>query len=95
MVASIRIAAASPTPNCLKIIACSVPKIAKTPTITIAALVTTPAVVLIPWAIASSVRHTPVVGLADAAEDEHVVVHREPEEDHEEQESEGRGRCRP
>ena len=55
IVASIRIAAASPTPNCLKIIACSAPKMQKTPTITIAALDTTPAVVLIPWAMASSV----------------------------------------
>jgi hypothetical protein len=52
MVASIRIAGARPTPNCLKIIACRAAKIAKTPTITIAALVTTPAVVLIPWATA-------------------------------------------
>ena len=55
MVASIRIAAARPTPNCFRIIACSVAKIAKTPTMTIAALVTTPAVVLIPCEIASSV----------------------------------------
>ena len=55
MVASIRIAAASPTPNCLKISIESVAKTAKTQTITIAALVTTPAVVLIPWAIAWSV----------------------------------------
>ena len=52
MMASIRIAAARPTPNYLKIIACRAAKIGKTPTITIAALVTTPAVVLIPWATA-------------------------------------------
>ena len=53
-VASIRIAAASPTPNCLKISIERVAKIEKTATITIAALVTTPAVDLIPCAIASS-----------------------------------------
>ena len=52
MVASIRIAAASPTPICLKIMNESTPKIEKTQTITIAALVITPAVVLIPCAIA-------------------------------------------
>ena len=40
-VASIRIADARPTPNCLKIIICNVAKIANTPTMTIAALVTT------------------------------------------------------
>ena len=55
IVASIRIAAASPTPNCLKNSIESVPKTAKTQTMTIAALVTTPAVDLIPCAIASSV----------------------------------------
>ena len=48
IVASMRTATARPTPNCLKIIACSVPKIEKTATITIAALVTTPAVDLTP-----------------------------------------------
>jgi hypothetical protein len=55
MVASIRIAAASPTPNCLKISIESVAKTEKTQTITIAALVTTPAVVLIPCVTACSV----------------------------------------
>ena len=55
IVASIRTAAASPTPNCFSSIACSVAKIANTPTITNAALVTTPAVDLIPCATASSV----------------------------------------
>ncbi len=54
IVASIRIAAARPTPNCFSISIESVAKMAKTPTITIAALVTTEAVVLIPWLIASS-----------------------------------------
>ena len=42
MVASIRIAAAKPTPNCLKISIESIAKIEKTQTITIAALVITP-----------------------------------------------------
>src|SRR6266545_7302517 len=55
IVASIRIAVASPTPNCLKNSIESVAKIAKTLTMMIAALVTTPAVDLIPCAIASSV----------------------------------------
>ena len=55
MVASIRIAAASPTPNCLKNGIESAPNTANTQTITIAALVTTPAVLLIPWATASSI----------------------------------------
>ena len=54
MVASIRIAAARPTPNCLNISIESVAKIEKTANMTIAALVTTPAVDLIPSAIASS-----------------------------------------
>ena len=55
IVASIRIAAASPTPNCLKISIESVAKTEKTQTITIAALVTTPAVDRIPCETASSV----------------------------------------
>src|SRR5262249_26966108 len=54
-VASIRTAVASPTPNCFIMISDSVPKIENTNTITTAALVTTPAVGLIPWATASSV----------------------------------------
>ena len=55
MVASSRTATASPTPNCLKNIIESVAKTANTNTITIAALVTTPAVERIPYATASSV----------------------------------------
>src|SRR5215204_7374477 len=55
MVASIRTAAASPTPIILKSSALSVAKIANTNTITTAALVTVPAVLLIPCATASSV----------------------------------------
>src|SRR5689334_21791386 len=48
IVASIRTAVARPTPNCFRNMNCSVPKIEKTPNITSAALVTTPAVDLIP-----------------------------------------------
>src|SRR5262249_49935005 len=48
MVASISTAAARPTPACLTSSAVSVPKIENTPTITSAALVTTPAVRVIP-----------------------------------------------
>src|ERR671935_523001 len=55
IVASIRIATASPTPNCLNIKIDSVPKTENTPTMTTAALVTTPAVDLIPTEIASSI----------------------------------------
>ena len=54
-VASISIAPARPTRICLNSIIDSVPKIENTSTITTAALVITPAVDLIPWAIASSV----------------------------------------
>ena len=50
-----RTATASPMPSCLKISSDRVAKIAKTEIITAAALVTTPAVVLIPWVTASSV----------------------------------------
>ena len=85
IVASSRIAVASPTPNILKNSIESVPKIAKTQTITIAALVTTPAVDLIPCAIASLGAGAAVERLADPADDEDVVVHREPEQDHEQQ----------
>src|SRR5919106_1010030 len=54
IVASIRTAAASPTPNCLNPSKDSAPKTEKTATMTTAALVTTPAVDLIPCATASS-----------------------------------------
>jgi hypothetical protein len=54
-VASIRIAAASPTPICLKSMKLRVAKIENTATITIAALVTVPAVEPMPRSIAFSV----------------------------------------
>ena len=94
MVASIRIAAASPTPNCLKNGIESVAKIANTQTMTIAALVTTPAVDLIPCATASSMLRAAVERLADAADDEDVVVHREAEQDHEQEQRHDRPRSR-
>ena len=53
IVASIRIAAASPTPSCFISNVDSVPKMANTPTITTAALVTTPADRVMPLATAS------------------------------------------
>src|SRR4029079_9973556 len=54
IVASIRIATDTPTPTCLKNSIERVAKIENTSTITIAALVTTPAVRLMPFEIASS-----------------------------------------
>jgi len=54
-VASMRTAAARPTPICFMSSDDIVPKIENTPTITMAALVTTPAVLLIPCDTASSV----------------------------------------
>ena len=56
MVASMRTAAARPTPISFMSIRLSVAKIENTATITIAALVTTPAVLLDAVATASSVR---------------------------------------
>ena len=85
IVASMRIAAARPTPIILKSSIPSVAKIENTATITIAALVTTPAVALIPCGDRVVGAHAAVVGLADAAEDQHVVVHREAEQDHEQE----------
>ena len=58
-VASIRIATASPTPICLNSSIDSVAKIENTATMTAAALVTTPAVLLIPCATAWSDRMPP------------------------------------
>ena len=85
IVASIRIAVASPTPNCLNISIESVAKIENTATITTAALVTTPAVR--PDALRDRLVHrrAPVEQLADPPEHEDVVVHRQAEQDHEEQ----------
>ena len=57
----------------------------KTATMMIAALVTVPAVRVIASRIASSVDGAGVVELLDPAEDEDVVVHREAEEDDEQE----------
>ena len=75
MVASMSTAEARATPSCLKSISLSVAKMAKTETITSAALVMTPAVEVIPSATASP-GEPPVVSLPDPAEDQHVIVHR-------------------
>ena len=65
-----------------------------TATITSAALVTTPAVVFIPCAIASRRCPLRATRLADPAQDEHVVVHREAEQDHEQEQRDDRCRRR-
>src|ERR1044072_7296334 len=57
---------------------------------TTAAVVTTPAVDLIPHDTASSMPFPGVERLADPAQDEDVVVHRESEEDDEEQQGHDR-----
>ena len=86
IVASSSTATARPTPICLMSSVESVAKIANTATITSAALVTVLAVVRIPRSTASCGREAAVDELADPAEDEDVVVHREPEEHGEEEE---------
>ncbi len=53
--ASIRTATARPTPICFITCMDSVPKTANTPTMITAALVTTPAVLRMPWATAARV----------------------------------------
>ena len=55
IVASSRIAAARPTPSCFMSMVLSVAKMENTATITIAALVTTPAELVMPWPTASRV----------------------------------------
>ena len=90
IVASIRTATARPMPISLKSRKLSVTKTEKTTTITIAALVTVPAVVEIPWRTASVVLMPLQVGLADPREDEDVVVHREAEQDHEQEQRQPR-----
>src|SRR5207247_3803147 len=79
IVASIRTATARPMPiSFMSRIGISA-KTKKTPTMTRAALVTTLAVEVIPCSTASFVER-PIVRLAHAAQDEDVVVHREPEQ---------------
>ena len=86
IVASSSTATARPTPICLMSSVESVAKIANTATITSAALVTVLAVVRMPRSTASSVEQPAVDELADPAEDEHVVVHREAEQHREQEE---------
>ncbi len=84
-VASSRTATASPTPICLMSSVGSQAKIANTATITAAAAVTVPAVDADPARHGVRGRQAAVVQLLDAADDEHVVVHRQAEQ-HREQE---------
>ena len=81
-VASSRIAADRPTPIIFISIIDSVAKIANTDTMTAAALVTTPAVSLTPRSTASRVGSPLGDVLTDPAEHEHVVVHRQADQDH-------------
>jgi hypothetical protein len=73
-VASMKTATARPIPTCLNSSAESVAKTEKTAIMIAAALVTTPAVVLIPWPTALRGVEPGVEPLADPAEDEDVVV---------------------
>ena len=57
---------------------------------TTAALVTTPAVLLMPSRDGLVGGQAAVDQLLDAAEDEHVVVHREAEQDHEQEQRQPR-----
>src|SRR5262249_5725961 len=90
IVASSSTATARPTPICLMSSVDSVAKMENTATITNAALVTVPAVVRIPCSTGLSVRlvrrHAAVDELLDPADDEHVVVHRKPEQHGEQEE---------
>ena len=81
-VASMRIAADRPTPIIFISSMLSVAKIANTETITAAALVTTPAVSAMPRSDREAGRQAALHVLADPAQHEHVVVHRQPDQDH-------------
>ncbi len=84
-VASIKTATARPTPSCLKISSDRGAKIANTETITTAALVTTPRGALVAVRHCLFVGAAAVEGLADAREDEHAVVLRQAEQNHEQE----------
>ena len=90
IVASISTASARPTPICLNSSIRRVAKIPNTATMTIAALVTTEAVLRDAVGDGLLGAHAAIVTLADAAEDEHVVVHRQPEQDHEQEQRQPR-----
>ena len=85
IVASRRTATASPKPSCLMITSSRVTKTLKTTTMIAAALVIVPDVIEMPRATASFEREPVVAGLLDPGEDEDVVVHREPEQDREDE----------
>ena len=91
IVASMKMAKARPTPICLVSSELCMANSPNTATMMIAALVTVPAVLLMPCATASAELMPPSARLTDAAEDEHVVVHREAEEDHEQEQREPAG----
>jgi membrane-associated PAP2 superfamily phosphatase len=63
-----------------------VAKTEKTATMMMAALVTTPAGVLMPWATASFGGEAPVVGLLDSGDHKDVVIHGQAKEDDEREE---------
>ena len=80
-VASIRIDAARATPIIFISSMLRVMKMANTETITAAALVITPAVSVMPRSTASRAGQAAYGVLPDAGQDEHVVVHRQPDQD--------------
>ena len=90
IVASIRIAAASPTPNCLKIIAEQRREDREDADHHDRGAGDDAGGRLDPVRDRLVGGHAAVVGLADPAEDEHVVVHREPEQDHEQEDRQER-----
>ena len=81
-VASIRIDAASATPIIFISSMLRVMKMANTDTITAAALVITPAVSVMPRSHREPGGQAAGGVLADPGQDEHVVVHRQPDQDH-------------
>ena len=88
IVASISTAAASPTPSCLNSSSPSVANTAKMTTITSAALVTAPPVAATPSAAASRARESGATRLVHPFEHEHRVVHRQAEQDYEQEQRE-------
>ncbi len=85
IVASISTATARPTPICLMSSVLRQAKIANTATITAAAAVTVLAVEAMPRRHGLLGGGTAIDELLDPADDEHVVVHREAEQDHEQE----------
>ena len=95
MVASMKTAAASPMPNILPKTSWPRTKERNTVTITAAPAVITRADLARPSATAERVVTGPVVLLLDPGQEEHLVVHREPEQDREDPDrQQDRDRCR-